>query len=125
MTAEVPQVPQAMDGPHGRGEEAADALARELVATLATPLERIGCDDNAHRDVAVEGAEGDDAQAQERGPDVPRSSCSFSSSSSSSCFLSCWVRQLLQYEHQWLRHEQVISALSEIAYPNDVIIPVM
>ena len=63
MAAEVPQVPEAMDGPPHRGEEAADALARGLVASLATPLERIGCDDNAHGDVAVEGAEGEEASS--------------------------------------------------------------
>ena len=122
MAAEVPQIHQAMDGPHHRREEAADALARGLVASLATPLERIGCDDDAHGDVAVEGAEGEqDAQAQERGPDVPRSSWTSSSSSSSSCCVP-------PLHVQWLRHERGILALtvrSPVVDPSDVIIPVM
>ena len=66
MAGEVQQIHQEVDGPHRRGEEAADALARGHVASLATPLESIRCDDDAHGDVAVEGAEGaEDAQAQE------------------------------------------------------------
>ena len=119
MAAEVQQIHQAVDGPHHRREEAADALARGLVASLATPLERFRCDDDADGDVAVEGAEGD-AQAQERGPDVPRSSWTSSSSSSSYSVPPLHV--------QWLRHERGILALtvrSPVVHPSDVIIPVM
>ena len=66
MAAEVQQIHQAVDGPHHRGEEAAAALARGHVASLATPLEGIRCDDDAHGDVAVEGAEGEEGvQAQQ------------------------------------------------------------
>ena len=65
MAEEVQQIHIEVDGPPHRGEEAPDALARGIVASLATPLERVRCDDDAHGDVAVEGAEGEqDAQAQ-------------------------------------------------------------
>ena len=93
-----------------RREEAADALARGLVASLATPLERVRCDDDAHGDVAVEGAEGEEA-------------------SSSSCCV-----QLSGYPLHvpWLRRWQergffVLTVVrSPVVHPSDdVIIPVM
>ncbi len=63
MAEEVQQIHPEVDGPHHRGEEAAAALARGHVASLATPLENIRCVHDAHGDVAVEGAEGEEASS--------------------------------------------------------------
>ena len=63
MAGEGPQVHPKVNRPHHRGEEAADAIARGHVASLATPLENIRCVHDAHGDVAVEGAEGEEASS--------------------------------------------------------------
>ena len=66
MAREVQQVSEEVDRAHHRGEEAADARAKENVASPATPLGSEGCADHANGALAVEAEEADGAQAQLR-----------------------------------------------------------
>ena len=95
MAGEVQEVSQEGDRAHHRREEAADARATEMLASLATPLGSEGCDDHAHGDLAVEAEEADSSAHQAQLPLLPE------------------------------RGLFVLTERSSVGHPSDVIIPVM
>ena len=98
MAGEVQQVYQDVDRFHRRGEEAADARAREMLASLATPLGSEGCDDHAHGDLAVEAEEAASSPVHQQAQ--------------------------LPLRHRE-RGAFVLTERPSVGHPSDVIIPVM
>ena len=98
MAGEVQEGSPEVDRAHHRREEAADALAKEMLASLATPLGSEGCDDHAHGDLAVEAEEAASSPVHQQAQ-----------------------LQLLPGE----RGSFVLTERSSVGHPSDVIIPVM
>ena len=98
MAGEVQQVSPEVDRSHHHREEAADALANYMLASLATPLGSEGCHDHAHGDLAVEAEEA----------------------------ASSPVHQQAQLPlRRGERGLFVLTERSSVGHPSDVIIPVM